>query len=55
MMKKLKIKNKKLLKRISEIHDCIQKWYEPINNTKMAKLVEETKKIFESFLNVKEK
>ncbi len=42
----------KLLNEHQKLYDCIQKWYEPIDNTKMAKLVEETKKLFESFTNI---
>jgi hypothetical protein len=52
--RKLRKENKKLSEEHQKLYDCIQKWYEPIDNTKMAKLVEETKNIFESFLEVVE-
>ena len=50
--KRLVKDDKKLLNEHQKLYDCIQKWYEPIDNTKMAKLVEETKKLFESFTDV---
>lgn len=42
--------NNKLKKEEQILYDCIEKWYEPTNEKKMIKLIKETKKVFESFM-----
>lgn len=50
---RLRRENSKLRKEHQALYDCVVKWYEPTNEKALRKLVEETGKLFKSFMEVK--
>jgi len=50
---RLRRENSKLRKEHQALYDCVAKWYEPTNEKALRKLVEETGKLFKSFMEVK--
>ena len=42
--------NKKLKAEEQKLYDCILKWYQPTNEKTFNKLIEETKYVFDSFM-----
>lgn len=50
---RLRRENSKLRKEHQALYDCVAKWYEPTNEKALRKLVEETGKLFKSFMQVK--
>lgn len=50
---KLRRENLRLRREHQALYDCIERWYEPTNEKALRKLVEETGKLFKSFMEVK--